>query len=97
MPDNIVNIDFRRHFHLQPGDRVLDLYAGTGSLGIEALSRDAAWADFVDQDAEPGRCIASHLAGTGLARQGQVYRRSGPAVLRGHVHINGGTGDKHVR
>ena len=35
----------------QEGDRVLDLYAGTGSLGIEALSRGAAWADFVEQNA----------------------------------------------
>ncbi|RLC60263.1 MAG: 16S rRNA (guanine(966)-N(2))-methyltransferase RsmD, partial [Chloroflexi bacterium] len=32
--------------------RIADLYAGTGALGIEALSRDAEWVDFVDQSKE---------------------------------------------
>ena len=36
------------------GARVLDLYAGTGILGIEALSGGAAWVDFVE--ANPRRC-----------------------------------------
>ena len=36
MPDNIVNIDFRRHFRIQPGERVLDLGAGEGRHTVEA-------------------------------------------------------------
>jgi SAM-dependent methyltransferase len=36
VPDNIVTIDFRRHFHLQPGDLVLDLGSGNGRHTLEA-------------------------------------------------------------
>ena len=46
--------------------RVLDLYAGTGSLGIEALSRGAAWADFVDQDRRQCAVIQANLDTTGF-------------------------------
>ena len=44
--------------------RVLDLYAGTGSLGIECLSRGAAWADFVEQRGHVCRIIAENLEHT---------------------------------
>ena len=47
--------------------RVLDLYAGTGSLGIECLSRGAAWADFVEQRGHVCRIIAENLEHTHLA------------------------------
>ena len=41
---------------------MLDLYAGTGSFGIEALSRGAASATFVEQDKEAVQCIRDNLA-----------------------------------
>ena len=53
--------------------RVLDLYAGSGGLGIEALSRGAAWADFVEQDARCCNLIRENLEGTKLAGQAHVY------------------------
>lgn len=55
------------------GRRVLDLFAGTGALGIEALSRGAAWADFVEANAANCRLIRENLALTGLEARGQVH------------------------
>lgn len=46
--------------------RVLDLYAGTGALGIEALSRGGGWCDFVERDRAAARAIATNLAALGL-------------------------------
>ena len=59
--------------------RVLDLYAGTGSLGIEAISRGAAWADFVERDHRQCGVIRENLASTGFedsatVRQGDAAR-----------------------
>jgi 16S rRNA (guanine966-N2)-methyltransferase len=44
------------------GARVVDLYAGTGSLGIEALSRGAAHVTFVEEDRTAGRILKENLA-----------------------------------
>jgi 16S rRNA (guanine966-N2)-methyltransferase len=57
------------------GARVLDLYAGSGALGIEALSRGAASAVFVDADPEAVGAIRANLALTGLADRATVVRR----------------------
>src|SRR5258706_14053901 len=48
------------------GARVLDGYAGTGALGIEALSRGASVVTFVDQDARAQALIAGNLARCGV-------------------------------
>src|SRR5262245_37165037 len=53
---------------------VLDLFAGTGALGIEALSRGARSAVFVDANLEAQRVIQTNLNATGLRRRGRVIR-----------------------
>lgn len=53
--------------------RVLDLYAGTGALGIEALSRGAQWCDFVEREDRLCALIRENLAKTSFADQAHVY------------------------
>jgi 16S rRNA (guanine966-N2)-methyltransferase len=59
--DRVRQVIFSSLAELVPGARVLDLFAGTGSFGIEALSRGAAAATFVEQDAEAIQCIRDNL------------------------------------
>jgi 16S rRNA (guanine966-N2)-methyltransferase len=53
--------------------RVLDLYAGTGALGIEALSRGAGWCDFVEKERRACRIIEENLEMTGFAEKAAVF------------------------
>ncbi len=53
--------------------RVLDLYAGSGALGIEALSRGAEWADFVDQRKSCCDVIRTNLEKAGELQRAHVY------------------------
>jgi 16S rRNA (guanine966-N2)-methyltransferase len=54
--------------------RVLDLYAGSGALGIEALSRGAGWCDFVERMPANAAIIRENLQLTGLAERARVWR-----------------------
>lgn len=69
------------------GKRVADLYAGTGSLGLEALSRGAAWVSFVERNGRLCSAIREHLGLLGLDSQAQVHRG---AVLRAVESLPGG-------
>jgi 16S rRNA (guanine(966)-N(2))-methyltransferase RsmD len=53
--------------------QVLDLFSGSGALGIEALSRDAGWVDFVDREPRCCAIIKQNLEKTGLADHAHVY------------------------
>jgi 16S rRNA (guanine966-N2)-methyltransferase len=55
--------------------RVLDLFAGTGALGIEALSRGAARACFVENHAIARSLIRENLEALDLLHRGKIYRR----------------------
>src|SRR3954465_12833279 len=63
--------------------RVLDLFAGTGALGIEAVSRGAAFTLFVDNGAEARALLRNNVEALGLGGGTKVYRRDatnpGPA------------------
>ncbi len=54
-------------------DQVLDLFSGSGALGIEALSRGAGWVDFVDNEPRCCDIIKENLESTKLAAQACVY------------------------
>jgi 16S rRNA (guanine966-N2)-methyltransferase len=60
---------------------VLDLFAGSGAGGIEALSRGAARAVFVDKDAGAARTVGENLRRTHLEAAGRVVRREALAWL----------------
>jgi len=66
-----------------PGARVLDLFAGTGALGIEALSRGAAYTLFVDEGVEARALLRDNIEALGLGGVTRIFRRDagklGPA------------------
>ena len=62
------------------GARVLDLFAGSGALGIEALSRGAASATFVDDDQRAVEAVRGNLAAIGV--EAEVQQRDALAFLR---------------
>lgn len=65
------------------GARFLDLFAGSGSIGIEALSRSAQLAVFVENDERAARSIRANLETTGVLDRARVLRMSAlPALAR---------------
>jgi 16S rRNA (guanine966-N2)-methyltransferase len=57
------------------GARVIDLFAGTGALGIEALSRGAAYCLFVEESAEARALIRTNIEALGLTGATKIFRR----------------------
>jgi 16S rRNA (guanine966-N2)-methyltransferase len=57
------------------GARVLDLFAGTGALGIEAISRGAAYTLFVDEGVEARALLRNNIEALGLGGVTRVFRR----------------------
>jgi 16S rRNA (guanine966-N2)-methyltransferase len=53
--------------------RCLDIYAGSGNLGIEALSRGAAWCDFVDENWDAKQAIIGNIENCGFLEQAEVH------------------------
>jgi 16S rRNA (guanine966-N2)-methyltransferase len=66
------------------GARVLDLFAGTGALGIEALSRGAAFALFIDERAEARALIRANIAALDLGGVSRIFRRDATRLGAAH-------------
>jgi 16S rRNA (guanine966-N2)-methyltransferase len=81
--ESLFNILMHAYDNPIDGARVLDLFAGTGALGIEAVSRGAAFALFVDNGAEARALLRNNVEALGLGGVTKVFRRDatnlGPA------------------
>src|SRR5436309_9344184 len=81
--ESLFNILMHAYGDPVDGARVLDLFAGTGALGIEAVSRGARFALFVDNGTEARALLRNNVEALGLGGVTKVYRRDatdlGPA------------------
>src|SRR6516225_2802370 len=66
------------------GARVLDLFAGTGALGLEALSRGASFALFIDDGAEARALLRENVAALGLGGVTRIFRRDARKLGMAH-------------
>jgi 16S rRNA (guanine966-N2)-methyltransferase len=66
------------------GARVLDLFAGTGALGLEAVSRGAAFALFVDEEAAARALLRQNVEALGVAAATRIFRRDATRLGAAH-------------
>ena len=57
------------------GARILDLFAGTGALGLEAISRGAKYADFVEFRPDSLHALKANIAALGLQEKSRIYKK----------------------
>jgi 16S rRNA (guanine966-N2)-methyltransferase len=82
--ESLFNILIHAYGDPVAGARVLDLFAGTGALGLEALSRGAAFALFVDDGAQARALLRQNVEALGLAAMTRIFRRD--AAMLGAAH-----------
>ena len=70
-----------RGYDLPEGARVLDLFAGTGALGLEALSRGAAHVTFVDDGAKAGQLLRRNVDLLGVSAETRILRRDARRIF----------------
>lgn len=73
--ESLFNVLAHRFPERLDGARVLDLFAGTGALGLEALSRGAAHCLFVEESAEGRGLIRTNVEAMGLTGRTKIFRR----------------------
>lgn len=71
----VFNMLAHRYGDRLEGARVLDLFAGTGALGIEALSRGASYCVFIEESAEGRGLIRTNVETFGLTGRTKIFRR----------------------
>ena len=78
--DRVKEAIFNLIGHDVAGFKVLDLFAGTGSLGLEALSRGASWALFIDNSQQSIKLIKKNLTLCGYEPSGFIFKKN---LIRG--------------
>jgi 16S rRNA (guanine966-N2)-methyltransferase len=73
--ETLFNILAHSYDNPTEGARAIDLFAGTGAMGIEALSRGARFALFVDERAESCAIVRANVEALGLAEAARILRR----------------------
>lgn len=73
--ESLFNILAHGYGDAPDGARVIDLFAGTGALGLEALSRGARFALFVDDGAEARALLRANVETLGVAGRTKIFRR----------------------
>jgi 16S rRNA (guanine966-N2)-methyltransferase len=71
----VFNVLAHRFAEQLDGARVLDLFAGTGALGLEALSRGASYGVFIEESAEGRGLIRDNVEAFGLTGRTKIFRR----------------------
>lgn len=84
--ETLFNILAHGHGDAVTGARVLDLFAGTGALGLEALSRGAAFALFVDDSSAGRALLRANIEALGLGGVTKVFRRDATRLGQAHPH-----------
>ena len=76
----LFNILAHRFADRLDGARVLDLFSGTGALGLEALSRGASFCLFIEESAEGRGLIRDNVENFGLTGRSKIFRRDATAL-----------------
>lgn len=76
----VFNVIAHNHPQKLQGTRVLDLFAGTGALGLEALSRGASHCVFIEETAEARGLIRSNVEAMNLQGRTKIFRRDAAAI-----------------
>ncbi|MET0538489.1 MAG: 16S rRNA (guanine(966)-N(2))-methyltransferase RsmD [Xanthobacteraceae bacterium] len=84
--ESLFNILLHAYGDPVAGARVLDLFAGTGALGLEALSRGAAFALFVDNSAQARALVRENIASLGLGGLTRLLRRDATKLGAAQTH-----------